>query len=208
MADQDGGFLKGAYDLEGSDATIGFYGDWAASYEAEIKDNGYATPQRCAAALTAQEVDRNAPLLDLGCGTGLSGEAFRAAGFTTIDGTDFSPEMLAYAQAKPELYRALTLADLTNPIPAQPGAYASIAAVGVISPGHAPAEMIDQVLALLPAGGHFVFSLNDHALEDPSFRGHIAAAIEAGTAELRFEEYGAHLPGIDLKAVVFVLQKL
>ena len=115
--------------------------------------------------------------------------------------------MLAFARAKPGLYRTLTVGDLTNPIPAEPGAYAQIAAVGVISPGHAPADMIGQVLALLPAGGHFVFSLNDHALEDPSFRSHIAAALEAGSAELVFEHYGDHLPGIDLKAMVFVLRR-
>ncbi len=202
-----GGFLDDAYELDGSEATQAFYGEWAETYEAEIKANGYVTPTRCAAALAAHAADAGAPLLDLGCGTGLSGEAFRAAGFAVIDGTDFSAEMLAYARDKPGVYRRLTLGDLTRPIPADPGEYANVAAVGVFSPGHAPASMLDAVLALLDRGGCFVFSLNDHALADPSFEARIAANVDAGIAEVAFQEYGDHLPGTGLRASVYVLRR-
>ncbi len=57
-----------------------------------------------AAALAALVGDLDAPLLDLGCGTGLSGEAFMSAGFSVIDGTDFSETMIAVARNKPGLY--------------------------------------------------------------------------------------------------------
>ena len=208
MSGADKGFLDRAYDLEGAEATKALYKDWAESYEAEVRANGYVTPARCAEALAGQVPDKAAPLLDLGCGTGLSGEAFKAAGFATIDGTDFSEEMLAYARRKPDLYRTLVRGDLTNPLPAKPGDYAHIAAVGVFSPGHGPPEMIDQVMALLPPGGCFVFSLNDHALADPDYEGRMRAVVEAGTAEIVFREYGDHLPKQDLKAAVCVLRKL
>ncbi|MDH3453013.1 MAG: methyltransferase domain-containing protein, partial [Gammaproteobacteria bacterium] len=91
--------------------------------------NGYVTPGRCAQALADLAPDKSAPLLDLGCGTGLSGEALRAAGFATLDGTDFSEEMLTLARAKPGLYRNLILGDLNNPLPGAPGDYANVAAV-------------------------------------------------------------------------------
>ncbi len=202
-----GGFLEHAYDLASGDATRALYRSWAQSYEREVRENGYVTPARCAAALASRAVERDAPLLDLGCGTGLSGEALRAAGFTTIDGTDFCEDMLEHARTKRGIYRTLVLGDLANPIPVAPGRYANAAAVGVFSPGHAPAAMMDDVLDRLPRGGCFVFSLNDHALAEPAYRERIDAIAAAGLGEVVFHEYGDHLPGAGLKASVYVLRR-
>ncbi len=200
-------FLDGAYETADGAATEALYRDWAASYEEEIRANGYATPERCAAALAAAIWDRSLPVLDLGCGTGLSGDALKAAGFTTIDGTDFSAEMLAVARRKPGLYRELLQGDLTRPLPGRPGAYHGAAAVGVFSPGHAPPAMIAQVIDHLAGGGCFVFSLNDHARRDPAYEAEIEALVAAGRAELVFSENGPHLPGRGLEALVCVLRK-
>ncbi len=208
MADSKGGFLDGAYKVEDGSSTQGLYRDWAASYEAEIRANGYVTPERCAAALAATVADKSDAVLDLGCGTGLSGEALKAEGFTTIDGTDFSAEMLAYAKQKPDLYRELILGDLTNPLPGKPGDYQAAAAIGVFSPGHAPPAMIEQVMDLLPAGGCFVFSLNDHARQDPNYEGEIARLTEAGKVELVINEKGPHLPARGIECLVCVLRRL
>lgn len=202
------GFLDRAYGLEDAESTRTFYKNWAATYEAETLANGYVTPSRCAAALAGLALDKRAPLLDLGCGTGLSGEAFSKVGFTTIDGSDFSAEMLAYAKNKKGVYRELILEDLNDPLPGATGDYANIAAVGVFSPGHAPPEMIDEVVAKLPTGGCFVFSLNDHTLEIPGYEQHIEALVAAGRAEEVFREYGDHLPKRTIKALVVVLRRL
>ncbi len=201
------GFLDGAYKVEDGGSTKDLYRDWAASYEAEIRANGYATPERCAAALAEAVADKSLPLLDLGCGTGLSGEAMRAQGFTTIDGTDFSAEMLAYARKKPDLYRSLVLGDLTTPLPGKPGDYHAAAAVGVFSPGHAPPAMIEQVVDLLTKGGCFVFSLNDHAREDPNYEKTIEDLARAGKTTIVFKENGPHLPGRGIEALVYVLRR-
>lgn len=198
-------FLDSAYDLPDRRATAGFYADWAASYDAEIAENGYATPARCAEALAVHGADPAAPVLDIGCGTGLSGLALRAAGFQAVDGTDFSAEMLAGAERR-GVYRRLFQGDLAESLPA-PGAYANAVAVGVINPGHAPPETLDAVLAILPAGGLFVFSLNDHALADPSFPERVERLVADGAAELVSSEHGPHLPGIGLGATVYVLRK-
>ncbi len=207
MAQAKKGFLDGAYKVEDPDATKSLYRDWAATYEEEVRNNGYVTPTRCATALAAMAEDPSAALLDLGCGTGLSGEALQAAGFTTLDGSDFSEDMLAFARKK-GLYRNLVKGDLNNPLPARKGDYRYIAAIGVFSPGHAPAAMIADVMAVLPKGGLFVFSMNDHAMEDPSYEAEIERLIAAGTAEMAFKEYGEHLPGRGIKAFVIILQKL
>ena len=100
-------FLDRAYELDTAEKTHAFYRDWAASYDEEVRASGYASPARTAAAMAEAAGDLTAPFLDLGCGTGLAGEAFRQAGFTTIDGTDFSEEMLAAAETKGIYRRAV-----------------------------------------------------------------------------------------------------
>ncbi len=208
MTEADKAFLDSAYVLDDPAATQDFYGAWAKTYEREIKANGYATPDRCADDLAAQVEDPSEPLLDLGCGTGLSGEALRARGFTTVDGTDFSVDMLDHARGKTGVYRDLTLGDLAHPLPATPGQYANMAAVGVFSPGHAPPQTMEMVIHRLPVGGCFVFSLNDHTMEDPSYVAKVDELVATGEVAIASMAYGPHLPGRDLKAMVYVLRRL
>ena len=112
-------FLSNAYTLGGPEAVTEFYQDWAASYDAEIEQNGYATPRRCAKALGALASDLDAPVLDLGCGTGLSGLALRAAGFTCIDGVDVSAAMLEQARSREGVYHGyLNTKDIHSHMPA------------------------------------------------------------------------------------------
>ena len=162
-------FLQRVYKVTSRAGAHALYQDWAADYETVVAENGYITPTRCAEALAAHVDDLTVPLLDLGCGTGLSGMAFREVGFTTIDGADFSTEMLRQAAAKKGLYRCLIAANLDAGLPGKPGAYEHLAAVGIFSPNHAPASLLGAAIGGLPAGGCFVFSLNDHCLAVSSY---------------------------------------
>ena len=200
-------FLDNVYDLDSAEKTRGYYDKWAGAYDDTMDENGYATPDRCAIALAAYAPDLTIPILDIGCGSGISGAALKKAGFTTIDGCDFSAEMLAIAGQK-SVYRHLTNTDLENPFPFEQGSYSALSAVGVLNPGHAPATTMDEVLGLLDRDGLFVFSLNDHALEDYSYEARLNEHLDAGTARLLFKEHGTHLPKIDLKSTVYVLQKM
>lgn len=202
-----GGFLGRVYGLEGPEATRRLYAEWAASYDSEIAANGYATPRRSAEALARHVADRTAPVIDIGCGTGLSGLALRAAGFATIDGSDLTPEMLERAAAR-GLYRRLWIADANALAPFPPGAYAHAAAIGVFGPGHAGPELVDAVMAALPPGGRFAFAFNDHTLADPAYEAGVEALLRGGIARLLHHSHGPHLPGIGLGAIVYVLAKV
>jgi predicted TPR repeat methyltransferase len=204
---EDTSYLNKAYKVENIGQTRKFYADWADTYDAEVRKYGYVTPGRCAAALAGLAPDLLAPVLDVGCGTGLSGLALRDAGFGCVDGCDLSPEMLRKAAKHVGLYRKLRETDLSEPFPFTPGTYAHIAAMGVIATGHAPPETIDEILSALPSGGLFVFSLNDHTLEDPAFEARIAENTDTGEAVLLFKEHGPHLPGYGLESSVYILQK-
>lgn len=199
-------FLKFAYGLEDSNATRDYYRDWSASYDDEITENGYATPRRCAEALARHAPNKNGKLLDIGCGTGLSGITFREAGFQNIDGNDLSAEMLAIAKER-GIYNHLIEIDLSKPDEDDNQHYNYIAAVGVISTGHAPPRTISDMFEKLPVDGLFVFSLNDPTLQDGSSHIVVEALVASGKATLLEETYGTHLPKIGMKSTVYVLQK-
>ena len=200
------GFLNKAYGPRDGDATRKLYDDWSASYEAEVAENGYATPGRCATALALHLQDKKAPILDFGCGTGLSGLALKLAGFETIDGVDLSADMLNVAESK-QLYRTLTQIEADADVPGTPGDYAAIAAIGVIGAGAAPISLFDTLMNGLASGGFLVFSFNDHALAERENEGKLNDWLDCGAARLLLREYGPHLPGIDMKSNAYVIEK-
>ena len=198
-------FFDKVYDLGSPEETRDFYDRWSEQYEQDVAGAGYATPGRTARLLAAHTADLTQPILDFGCGTGLSGVALRAAGFTTIDGVDPSAEMLEGARGK-GVYRALTVIETGADI--APG-YAAVTAIGVIGCGAAPVSVFDQIMAALPKGGLFALSYNDHALEVPEYLGKLKSYTETGKARLLAEDYGPHLPdlGTNSNSMVYVLEK-
>ncbi|MEM9550200.1 MAG: methyltransferase domain-containing protein [Pseudomonadota bacterium] len=200
------GFLDKAYSARDADSTRKLYDDWATTYEAEVAENGYATPGRCAKALAAHLPDIAAPVLDFGCGTGLSGLALRAVGFQVIDGVDLSIDMLKQAEGK-GIYRKVSQIEAGDPLSHTPGDYAAITAIGVIGAGAAPISVLDTLIAGLVSGGRLVFSFNDHALEDPANEARLLDHIDQGTITLLFREHGPHLPGIGLGSDVYVVAR-
>lgn len=199
-------FLDKAYTARTPDAVEALYDDWSASYEAEVGENGYATPKRTAEALAQVAGDLSLPILDYGCGTGLSGLALKAAGFQIIDGADPSAEMLAKAKEK-GLYRSLTQIEPSTEITLDTSGYAALTAIGVIGAGAAPIALFDSLMGALGPGGHLALSFNDHALENPESEATLMAWVEDGRATLAFKEYGDHLPGIGLGSNVYVLTR-
>ncbi|MHC8508381.1 MAG: class I SAM-dependent DNA methyltransferase [Rhodospirillales bacterium] len=184
-----------------------FYAAWAETYDADVEAKGYVSPARCAAALAAFAPDKSAPVADFGCGTGLSGLALRAAGFSVIDGYDISDVMLEKARAR-GCYRRTAAADLADPGAAAGETYAHAAVTGVIVPDYFdyPAP-VDLALSRIAPGGCVVINLNDKALAVPAFPGHIEKLAERGEIEVLFHEYGAHLPELGVGAAVYVMRK-
>lgn len=201
------GKLRRVYALDGPVEVRDYYDEWASSYDSELEANGYRTPQRVAQALAELIDDSATPVLDYGCGTGLSGVALAAAGFTTIDGADPSTGMIALARDK-GVYRHLTLLDLEAPDPPfEAGSYPVVTAVGVIGPGAAPRELFDQLLDVVAPGGLFAVTFNDYALEDPAYPAMIDAAVHDGTVSIEVAERGRHLPGVDVQSTVYVFRR-
>jgi len=171
------------------------YAQWAGTYEVDVTAMNYATPARVAAAV-GPHVDESAPILDFGCGTGLSGLAMAKAGYSTIDGTDISEPMLHFAHGKAHdgrpVYRQLWLGT-PGEVKASPGTYGCIIATGVVSLGAAPPEMLRVLLDALAPGGILAFSYNDPTLADDSYISALDSVLAGGTARQLFREHGPHL---------------
>ncbi len=198
------GLLGTAYDLETGEQTLDHYQRWAETYDQEVGvDNGYAQPARCAASL-AGVADPCSHVLDVGCGTGLSGLALRDSGFTRLDGCDFSPPMLERA-AETGVYRQLFEADLNAGLDIDGDAYDHAVAVGVFSFGHIRPDALREVLRVVRPGGAVVVGVNDHFWEVGELAAELDAIEADGLASVASREHGEHLPGAAIMGWVIVL---
>ncbi len=183
--------------------TMQVYADWAATYDADVGKRGYHTPDRIAAALP-DFAETKTLMLDFGCGTGLSGLALRAKGYDRLHGTDISPEMLAQAEAR-GVYAKTWLSE-PGALTFGKGTYPVILAVGVISLGAAPADLLSPLVDKLDTGGLLVFSYNDPTLADQSYINALDDAVASGRVEVAFREHGAHLDDVGMGSDVIILR--
>lgn len=147
---------------------------------------------QCAEALAEVVKDRSAPVMDIGCGAGRSGEALHTAGFSTIDGLDESGERLSQA-AERGIYRNLVPIDLSHPAPVEEGAYANAAAMTCLGAGSVPATLLDAVVRKLPKGGCLVFCVDEQSPDGRQVLGRLMELLDCGFAELlrrQFREGG------------------
>ena len=182
------------------------YANWADNYDADVAKWGYATPARIALALRKCGANVEKPVLDFGCGTGLSGMALKSVGFDVIDGTDISPEMLQKAEAR-GVYRQVWIGTPGSLGHIKRGDYSIISATGVVSLGAAPPETLDLLIDALGAGGLLAFSYNESTLADRAYTDKLDIAVLAPDIELVLEEDGPHLPAKNMSSIVYVLQK-
>ena len=199
-------FLNQTYRLETQEETLAHYEAWADTYDEEITENNYAQPSRCASALAQFSTIDEINVLDIGCGSGLSGLALNDFGFKNIDGCNFSPSMLEKAKST-NVYQKLFLADINEELDIEEETYDAVCAVGVLAFAHVRTEALRQMLRVVKSKGLLVIGLNEHYWEGGSVGEKIRELSEGDEAELLFEEYGDHLPGADIGGWVAVLRK-
>jgi predicted TPR repeat methyltransferase len=82
--------LDSVYSAASPDALAKAYADWAATYDGETAALGYLLPFLIAAWVARYVPVGDGPLLDAGCGTGLTGPQLKALGYRDIAGLDLS----------------------------------------------------------------------------------------------------------------------
>jgi predicted TPR repeat methyltransferase len=178
----------------------------------------YSAPALLLAAVEAAARDAGrAPhftsMLDLGCGTGLAGAAFREK-VGTLVGVDLSPRMIEQARQK-NIYDRLEVGDLLECLAAEKEAdhkYGVVLAADVFAYLPDLGPVAQAASAVLARGGLFAFSVETHdgegvalgqALRFFHSAGHVRAALENGalkvlalrSASTRTEK-GSPVPGL------------
>jgi predicted TPR repeat methyltransferase len=180
--DEAARLLERAYSLETDEDTHALYRDWAGTYDKTMLDGlGYTSPALVAGLLADHLPDRGTALLDVGCGTGLAGKELAGHGFTTIDGLDYSAEMLGVAGAR-DIYRALIKADLTAPLALPDAAYGGAICTGTFTHGHVGPVALRELFRLLKPGAPFAFSVNAGVWDEMGFGNELAAIEHDGMA--------------------------
>jgi len=136
------------------------FDQYATRFDADLEGRlGYQTPKLIAALLQTQGILPNGErrVLDLGCGTGLSGVVLKPFA-RRLEGLDLSPRMLAQARQR-GLYDALHEADLLEWLPQHSAAFDLIAAADVLNYLGDLAPAFGALAKALRPTGHTVFSL-------------------------------------------------
>ena len=181
------------------------YSEWAETYDTAMEESGYVSPPKLAALLAAH-CDTDSIVLDVGCGTGLSGMALAEAGFETFDGIDISDGMLAEAAVK-GVYRRLFEVDLFKGIPVEDGQYDAAFSTGTFTLGHVGPKQIPEVIRILKPGGLFCLTVSDASWTDQNYDAELAS-LSKGKFETVYNELHDHVLSHGMQAHFLVLKKL
>jgi predicted TPR repeat methyltransferase len=186
--------LQTAYGYNKSSDLQRFYDDTANGYDNYIKETGYALPYRLVDYLRERTQLNGMLILDVGCGSGLLGELInKECQSSTIDGVDFSIEMLNIAgnkkvdsfsprpDAGKQIYRSLVKADLTTDhrIIAELR-YDILVSAGVFTTGHLGFEDLVNLLPYVKSDGIVSVTVKKNVYEDDGFDKRLTTAVCAG----------------------------
>ena len=166
--------LERAYALQSDTESRALYRDWAETYDQTMLDGlNYQSPRLVADLLAEHLPQRSAPVLDIGCGTGLAGQVLAGHGFGAIDGLDVSPEMMQVA-ARRGVYRNFVAADLNAPLAIADASYDGMSCCGTFTHGHVDARCLGELFRILRPGAPFAFTVKLEVWESLGFKDKLA----------------------------------
>jgi ubiquinone/menaquinone biosynthesis C-methylase UbiE len=168
-----------AYALESVEDVRALYRDWAETYDTDfIEAMGYIYPREVARVFVERRTTRDAPILDIGCGSGAVAEAVTdAAG--EIDGLDLSPDMLAVARSK-GIYRDCIEGDLLKRLPIRDESYGALLSAGTFTHGHVGPEALPEIMRIARPRALFCLGINGAHFEAHGFGDAFARLADTG----------------------------
>ena len=155
------------------------YDDWAASYDEDMLQTGYAHPAIICGLISRCVVDLAAPVLDAGVGTGNVGQLLHTLGYSNLHGLDMSEGMLAKARAR-KIYNSLHRGVLGEALDFNSGSFDAILSTGTFTTGHAPASAFAELARILRPGGHLVFTVGEVLWHEGGFSAALEKLVAAG----------------------------
>ena len=187
------------------------YDDWAQEYDQDLWASGNPYIALMAGLAGRYIAERDARILDGGCGTGNMAALLSLIGYRNIVGLDASDGMLAAARAKDcyrELHKGLLGAEID--LPAE--SFDAVTAAGVLTHGHAPPDSLDGLLRVAKPGAPLIFSISRIAIEEGGFGQKIAELDRSGAWSLEertepFRTYPFSARYADLRHWISVYRK-
>ena len=160
--------LENTYKLASPADIVDYYRDFAPSYDTGFaQEMGWHYPKAIAVAYNKHARADDAPVADIGCGTGFVAAELKLTS-DQIDGMDISPEMLALAQEK-GLYRRLYEVDLTGDLSVIERAYGAVVSAGTFTFGHLGPAPLRGLLRIARPGALFIIGVNRAHFEKEHF---------------------------------------
>ena len=172
------------------------FDQYAPRFDRALADLSYSAPALLLDAVldvaaARQRAPRFGTMLDLGCGTGLAGAAFRPHGDWLV-GVDLSPRMIAEARAK-GLYDRLETADIAAFLRGRPADAHLVIAADVFAYVGDLAEVCAAVAQVLAPGGLFGFTVETHEGEGAVVGAKLRYAHGAGFVRAALADAGLAL---------------
>ena len=192
MAKEPG--LNSADALDGVEDVKKLYRDWADSYDSDFAAaRGYALHRHVAEAYAS--AGGAGPVLDVGAGTGLVGEALASLGVSPVEGTDISAEMLEVALGK-GCYAQTFVADITKRTDIADDTYAGIVSAGTFTLGHLGPEPLGELIRITRPGGLIALAINAQHWDAAGF-GAAFDALGGMISDLRRDPVQIYADGAD-----------
>ena len=180
-----------AYSLKTPADSIKLYKKWARTYDKDFALNSnYLSPIKISSFFKKYARNTDAPILDVGAGTGLVGECLYKMGHKKIIGIDISPEMLSQAKLK-GCYSVLIKVDVTKKIPLKSNSIGSVVSAGTFTHGHVGPDAFDELLRITKPGGLFVLSINSKVFINGGFQEKFLKMKNSISVPM-FNEFKAH----------------
>jgi len=159
-----------AYSVKTPEDSIKLYKKWAKTFDKDFALNSnYVSHIKISSFFKKYAKNTDAPILDVGAGTGLVGEYLYKMGHKKIIGIDISPEMLEQARFK-GCYSSLVEADVTKKIPLKNNSIGAVVSAGTFTHGHVGPDAFDELLRITKPGGLFVLSINSKVFIKDGFQ--------------------------------------
>jgi SAM-dependent methyltransferase len=188
-------------------STKPLYDKWSKNYEADLLNNlGYTAHIIAADALANLLPNRDAAIIDIGCGTGLVGLELTRRGFKAIDGIDISEDMLAYADAK-AIYGNLVVGNMNVGTHLADQSYDAAICAGSFAPGHLGPESYPEIIRLVRPAGPIVIFMNGVHYIDDQYEQHILALEQQGLWQIVEISSHNYMSAIERPGQLIVMRK-
>ena len=149
------------------------YDEWANDYDNDlINEYGYIAPKLTVDKFKALVLKKNLKIIDVGCGTGLVGQALYENGYKNIDGYDISPEMLKIAKQS-KFYKELKQIDLNDKPTNLSETYDVLICVGSFGYGALEPIAIRHLIGLVKSGGLLFIFMNAEPFKSQNYQKYI-----------------------------------